>query len=568
MHNPMRLDRFVKGIAFRWRLVRKVVLLIVASLTLLPGTHAQEPSSGLPAQYAARVPQAIKDSAARRSGTAMLLMARTLQIPKVRGKLVGTPTNSHLGVKPKKLQDVGIGVHPTKHENEPTVAANPKDKKKLVAGSHFFGPPSPEGNRCLAYTSADHGATWSAGVAMPQLTASSECSDPVLAYAPDGSRVYYAYMDIKMIFIEAPPTLTLDFDILLSYSDDDGATWVGPVVALNGAPTTIVFDPFSVTAGFEYDKPWVATHVDASQSAWVYVSATRFDEEPPFDCHIAFTRSSSMGTAFETSALLDSSSGGCANPVLVSGSRPAAGPGGSVLVGWYNSGTDGWLTGSFEIRVRPSTNHGATFAPIVIASDDSFEAPFWLGPGNFYHRWWPVMFPDVEIDPGGEAHIAYTHDPEAGTETAEDGDIRYVNSAGSPYGSWSTPVTVNDDGLVRAQGFAALETQHGGQSSSVHVIWEDHRLSANVPIAFPESPNLFYDIFYARKVPGGLAWHPNLRVSDVSSINDFLFVGDYIDLTANDKLFGVWTDRKDKRDIFDLEDDVFGSHISSTLSDP
>jgi hypothetical protein len=57
-------------------------------------------------------------------------------------------------------------------------------------------------------------------------------------------------------------------------------------------------------------------------------------------------------------------------------------------------------------------------------------------------------------------------------------------------------------------------------------------------------------------------------VSDVSSINDFLFVGDYIDLTANDKLFGVWTDRKDKRDIFDLEDDVFGSHISSTLSDP
>jgi hypothetical protein len=40
-------------------------------------------------------------------------------------------------------------------------------------------------------------------------------------------------------------------------------------------------------------------------------------------------------------------------------------------------------------------------------------------------------------------------------------------------------------------------------------------------------------------------------------------VGDYIDLTANNKLFGVWTDRRDKQDIFDPEDDVFGSQIIS-----
>ena len=62
------------------------------------------------------------------------------------------------------------------------------------------------------------------------------------------------------------------------------------------------------------------------------------------------------------------------------------------------------------------------------------------------------------------------------------------------YGFWPEPVavdlvqvkrgrlevTVNDDGMVRAQGYAALETQHGGKSSTLHVIWEDHRLSPTV----------------------------------------------------------------------------------------
>ncbi len=400
--------------------------------------------------------------------------------------------------KSKKLKDVGIGVHPTKHENEPTVAANPTDKKFLVAGSHFFGPPAPFTNRCVAYRSSNHGATWSAPFAMPHLSPLSECSDPVLAYAPDGSRVYYAYMDIKEIFTFPPPVFTIDLDIVVSYSDDNGATWTGPIVALNGAPTVITFSPFSITPGFDYDKPWIGAHVDQDQSDWVYVSATRFDNAPPFNCHIAFARSGSQSAAssWGPAALLDSSVGGCGSPTVVQGSRPAGGLGGDVLVAWYNSGTDGWLMGSFQIRTRRSSNNGASFAAIVTAATDSFELPFWLGPFAFYHRWWGGMFPDVEIDARGDAHIIYTHDPQANplmvpgipggvSATAEDGDVRYVTSLGPPYTAWTTPLTVNDDGLVRAQGYAALDTQH---ANHVNVIWEDHRLSPNVPAVFPNSP--------------------------------------------------------------------------------
>jgi len=497
------------------------------------------------------------------SGVPMLLMAEALGVTEIAGKPIDVAGSPPGRAKPKKLRDVGIGVHPTKHENEPTVVTNPRDKKKLVAGSHFFGPPAPEGNRCVAYRSSDSGATWSAPFALPQLTSTSFCSDPVLAYAPDGSRVYYAYMDIKFDF--TPNSLTIDLDILVSFSDNNGATWTGPVVALDGEPTIIIFDPFSVTPGFEYDKPWIGTHVDQSQSTWVYVTATRFDDFEPFDCHIAFARSDAKGvtSSWSSPTLLDSSSDGCGNPVVVQGSRPAGGRGGDVLVAWYNSGTDGWLTDSFQIRTRRSGNHGATWNSPVNAAVDSFEAPFFLGPDFFYHRWWGTMFPDVEIDPGGGAHIVYTHDPEADFSSPEDGDIRYISSSGSPYNAWSSPVTVNDDGLERAQGYAALETQYGGQASILHAIWEDHRLSPEVPTDFPNSSNLFYDMFYSRKVPGqGVGWMENFRVSDTSSINDFIFIGDYNDLTTNDTLlFGVWTDRRHQTDIFAFEDNVFGSRI-------
>lgn len=542
-------------------------------------TNAQqdgvEPTTVIPPEYVAQIPSTIRRNLLDLAGASAVVSARAFLATQMGGKEI-TVVDESQPASPKKLLDVPVGDHPTKHENEPTVAVNPVDKKVLVAGSHFLGPPAPTANRCVAYTSSDRGESWSAPAAMPHLNPLSSCSDPVLAYAPDGSRVYYSYMDIKQIFVDPPgappPTLTIDFDIVISYSDDDGGTWTGPIVALNGAPTIITFNPPNpptIVPGFEYDKNWHGTHLDASESNWVYVTATRFDEFAPFACHIAFTRSSNQGQTWSAPVLLDSSVGSCGsgtNPV-VQGSRPTGGVGGEVLVAWFNSGTDGWLNGGFLIRTRRSGNFGAAFDPAVAAATDSFELPFWLGPSAFYHRWWGGMFPDVEIDPGGNAHIVYTHDSAANpggvSQTPEDGDVRYVTSLGAPYGagSWSVPETVNDDGLVRAQGYAAMETDGGG-SSHVHVIWEDHRLSPSVPAVFPNSSNLFYDIFYSRKTPGESGWRPNSRVTEASSINDFIFIGDYNDLAISNKVFAIFTDRRHRTSIFQFEENVFGSQIT------
>jgi hypothetical protein len=507
--------------------------------------------------------------------------------------------------------NVGIGADPAKDENEPTVVANPRDEDILVAGSHSADAATLS---CVAYFSRDKGSTWSAPIVMAQLTPESVCSDPVLAYAPDGRRVYYAYMDIKLTeTIVGDPedpdliTLTNDLDIVVSHSDNGGRRWGRPVVALDGDPSSVTFDPetgeeVEVEPGFDFDKPWIATHVAAKGqskqlSRRVYVGATRFDAfNPGFACAIVVTRSTDRAESWRAPVELESSGGDCGAPVVVQGSRPSAGPGDQVLVAWYNSGADGWLQGPFEIRTAFSSN-GAQWRRPVTAVRDSFEAPFFLGPFAFHHRWWLTMGPDVEIAADGHAHLVYTHDPEengftvvdpmTGEEiflpdvstTAEDGDIRYIRSSGKPFSSWSAPVTLNDDGLVRAQGYPALETSQRGGKTALHVLWEDHRRSPEVPTdpdRFGESSNLFYDVFTTSRRPGR-GWSRNRRLTDKRSIVDFIFIGDYFDITTSgDRLvFGIWTDRRHQTStgasldengelVIDeavLEDNVFGARL-------
>lgn len=519
---------------------KKNHLKVVLLLTLCVALVIMFTQSASQAQESPQVPESFKERVKLFSGMPMLLTAETLGITEIAGKdltLGGSPPGK---AKAKKLKDVGIGIDPVVHENEPTVVANPKNKKKLVAGSHAF--PMPGGIRCVAYTSSDRGATWSAPIVMPSLAGlNSSHSDPVLAYAPDGSRVYYAYMDIKF---------GNDYDIVVSYSDDDGQTWNGPIIALDGIPGLFV-----------YDKCWIGTHIDESQDNWVYVTATQFDFFGINPDHIAFARSGDKGMTWSSSATLIDAA---LSPLVVQGSRPAGGMGGDVIVAYYHSSSDGWLNGAFEIRIAYSSDNGATFNAPVTAVLDEFELPFWLGPYASYHRWWGGMFPDIEFDHSGRAHIVYTHDPDenlpypwAYSLTPEDGDIRYITSIGPPYGagSWSAPVTINDDGTGSAQGYAALEPQHNGKSSMLHAIWEDHR--------FTPADNLYYDIFYSRKVPGqGVGWSSNFRVSEVSSINDYIFIGDYNDCAANHTaVFCVWTDRRHQTTIYAYEDNIFGSRI-------
>jgi len=72
------------------------------------------------------------------------------------------------------------------------------------------------------------------------------------------------------------------------------------------------------------------------------------------------------------------------------------------------------------------------------------------------------------------------------------------------------------------------------------------------------APNLFYDVRYRKSVNGGMSFNTPVTVTDVVSFSDNEFVGDYFDTTTTMRRFHLaWTDRGDKTDIFDFEDDVF-----------
>lgn len=469
--------------------------------------------------------------------------------------------------------DVPIAADPGMSEYRPAVAASPR-RQNVVVSAYVAAPfPVPE-TRCPVTRSLDRGRTWSAPEFLPMLTETSLCGSPALAYSPDGRTLFAVYQDIRggVTSLEPPPeggTRTRVFqemDLLLSRSEDDGHTWSAPVLAIDGDGWSFVRECVAGACtirdsdpGESLERPTLATAPEACDAGWVYVTANRLailqsPDVPP--TAIVFARSGDGGRHWSARTALAEGAPG-APAVVVQGGRVAAGDGGEVLVAWYDSGTDGPRRGTFEIRTRRSGDHGKSWDDSVGAVVNEDELGLNLGPAPTLKSWWTGMFPDVAVDGHGRAHLVYTHDPEPGSETAEEGDIRYVASPCHPFRDWSSPVTVNDDGPGRAQGFPSLAVRRHGHSHILEVVWEDSRLA---PVG-----NLAYDIFHSRLLPERWSsWSCNRRVTDVSSTQDGVSTGERTGLAANHSglIFAVWTDRRDKASTSDGEDDVYGSRIA------
>jgi hypothetical protein len=86
----------------------------------------------------------------------------------------------------------------------------------------------------------------------------------------------------------------------------------------------------------------------------------------------------------------------------------------------------------------------------------------------------------------------------------------------------------------------------------IYVAYYDHYRSKSA------APNLLYDVRYRRSTDGGAIFASPVKVTEVVSLSDFVFIGDYFDTAATMRRFHLaWTDRGDKTDILDFEDDVF-----------
>jgi hypothetical protein len=529
----------------------------------------------LPSRTLEKIPQQMRMHVPMYSGHAAMMKAKRYSVD-LQGKPVFQPYGMIVSHRLKKLRDVPIAHYAgpegyALREDNPSIAVNPVNKKFMVTVSNAVDPGNNNSNPCKAYRSTDGGLTWSPGVAMwlMQYEGSNDlCSDPVVAYSPDGKRVYMAYVDAESYFFEEQDNGTYcsyyweTSSVLVTYSDDNGVNWMALGEALQGDRSYINqcnnadtgWGFYDEHYGFDYDKPWLATSsFDPRQRNYVYLTATRFDNFSPGDVHIAFTRSVDRGSTFDPPKLLESAYDPNTNAfALVQGSRPVSGVGPGVVVAWYNSGSDGWLTGSFEIHTAYSPDNGATFKPVVVAARDEYELSYWLGPNDAFHRWWAGMFPSIAMDGRNRLHIAYTASPTSDWSSTEAGDIRYLSSCAPPYKKYTFPITVNRDGLLTAQGHPAIAVEKQG---TVYVTWEDHRRSPNLD-------NTLYETYWARKVPGATSFRKEQTVSDTPSLSSDSFIGDYTGVAVNDAtVYAVWTDRRVDSTTLDYNNDVYGSRV-------
>ena len=223
--------------------------------------------------------------------------------------------------------------------------------------------------------STDGGATFVDGGMIPSPSGVIWTSDPVLAVNEATGDFYYC----GLVDYGANES---GLGVVRGQFSGNTFSWGTPVV---------VRHVVNQTGGIDIDKPWIAVDPGTGN---VYVSYTHFTvNTQTFSVvdSIVFQRSLDRGATWERDLITLSSDAAAG---LVQGSRPAVGPDGEVYVAWKEIGK----TDADYMRIRKSTNHGASFGPEATVA--SFYDNFGTGaPG--YNRLRGITFPSIAIGKGG-----------------------------------------------------------------------------------------------------------------------------------------------------------------------
>jgi hypothetical protein len=253
-----------------------------------------------------------------------------------------------------------------------------------------------------------------------------------------------------------------------------------------------------------------------------------------------------------------------------------------VIVCWYDASPDGWSTGAqslppppgtavvplnkFNIACRTSNDRGLTFAGgtvdpetvpgnwLYAAKNVANEGAFWFGPNANFFRNSAAMFPSITIDHKGTAHVVYGLNPGSGNRfKVEQGNIGYVRSVFNAlavpfiYPTWLKATAASGFG---GQFFPTVTSQKVFESPTpyIYVGWNDTTASRTLGTA---NANGAYDVRYRLSKRGGTGLGRPVIVTEHASQSDFIFVGDYIDSSANQGIYHiVWTDNRFAIDVF------------------
>lgn len=394
--------------------------------------------------------------------------------------------------------------------------------------SIFFGPGGLSGSGIALSTDQGHSFLDLGFVNPGSNPANLLLGDPVLGCA-DVSTFHYA-----QIFLTADTSGNPLAAIALSTSSDGGATWADPVAAVSKDGLTHFLD-----------KDWMA--VDPTNTSRLFVTYTDIDFSgvcgPPATITriaIELVSSTDGGTTWSAPIVVDEVCSPAFVPGLFDqGSQVAVGPRGEVYVAWEFFQADFFTR---ELRIRKSTDHGTSFAPLVKVSDVIPVGDGSLLQGGFRSG---LEFPTLAVDRSGTAtngnvYVAWNDGrnlqvPDFESLNGVYGYADVLATRSSDGGaSWSAPVRVNTNPEPLRSGRGSDQYQPGlsvDSTGEIGACWYDRRLD---PL------NYQIDRFCGTSTDAAATWTNTRRSSPSWSpihatdtlINPF-YMGDY-DVVASD----------------------------------
>ncbi len=404
---------------------------------------------------------------------------------------------------------------PTNKQNEPSIAVNPVDTNRLIAGANdeqeqpACGPGSVRGaaapaNDCSffpdvgtsgVYTSADAGVTWTNRGLLPGFSGSGGSlvsdGDPVIVFGPrlangvfaygrrGGARAYYAslasYASGQAKGNQAPELLTV------SASEDSGATWSNPVVAADGHG--IRFN--------DKEAIWVDDNPASPFFGRVYLSWTQFRDVRGCAEPVMLVYSTDAGRTWSNPDQL-SVAQNCAKGGR-QGSAVRTGLDGAVYVVWEDSDN----AGPKQV-VAVSSDGGRSFSHAAdIGRVTDIGDPI---PGANFRT---DSFPSLAVDQAsGALYVAWAQRTGASAQI-----VVYSSPAGG--GTWRQA-----GGALSAGGYAFFQGLDVASNGRVDLAWQEQRAAS--PATYGTG-NATIDAFYSGSRDGGAHWTAPVRVSSVSS---------------------------------------------------
>jgi len=504
----------------------------------------------------------------------MFQVAKTLGITSIEGKPINHPSQKGPTVTPKLPNGLNIPVISNHFfdSESPSIAFDPAYSKD---GYAFFTEYSstPPYIECWVYETTNAGQSWSAYSEAPLNTPTDYCADPVVRYSPDGSTPYFVYESIR----QDESTSDLNF-------------WYGSGPALRlitGTPDMNFVDSAWIDV-HQMNNAIMNIQGEPSQAGIVYATATYFSAGHD---EIALFTSTNYGSSWFGIDLYDSFGNSYVTlSRAIGGMYDTAYGSVDFLVCWYDSDIDGQFRGVFDISCDWGVYGVGIVGPVSVAHNVKYEIYEYLCPyappnnDEGYGVAWTSMGPSIAISPDGVAHVVFaasSYDPKndnskhgANYLKTNCGDIEYVRSKPFSYGttsSWLAMKTAAGGSL--AQLFPSITVQQRPAypptplGYRLYLFYYDAKNSPASCSATSCYANILYDIYMRTSNNGGSSWSSDTRITDQSSLADWVSMGTHIDSTSlslvGNTVWVIWTDRSGRLSIYDEYDEIYTQPVST-----